>query len=113
MPRHAAVLGLTALLHTSPYDVPAFMPMALASLARCNNDVAPVNATVRKAFGDFWRHYHPALRMKTGHGTGSFPKPNCFPRTHQESWDEYRERFTEEELEYVSEMIAPGASYYA
>jgi len=88
VPRHAAVLGLTAMLHTSPYDVPSFMPQALASLARCSNDAAPVNTTVRKAFGEFWR-------------------------THQESWAEYRERFSEEELEYVSEMIAPGASYYA
>lgn len=85
--RHAGVLGLVALLYTAPYDVPSFMPRALMALARCNSDAAPVGTTVRKAFSEFWR-------------------------THKESWEEYRERFSEEELEHVNEMIS-APSYYA
>jgi len=87
LPRHAGVLGLVALLYTAPYDVPSFMPRALMALARCSSDAAPVGTTVKKAFSEFWR-------------------------THKESWEDYRERFSEEELEHVNEMIS-APSYYA
>lgn len=85
--QHGAVLGLGALLLSSPYAVPSWMPPVLLALTQCIDDMPPVSTTARKLFADFWR-------------------------THRDEWSAQREAFTADELEQVSEqLISP--SYYA
>lgn len=85
--QHGAVLGLGALLLSSPYAVPPWMPPVLLALTQCIDDMPPVSTTARKLFGDFWR-------------------------THRDEWAAQREAFTADELEQVSELLI-SPSYYA
>lgn len=85
--QHGAVLGLGALLLSSPYAVPAWMPPVLLALTQCIDDMPPVSTTARKLFADFWR-------------------------THRDEWSAQREAFTADELEQVSELLI-SPSYYA
>ena len=56
--RHGAVLGLSALVATSPYEVAAWMPGLLVTLANYANDVLPViKTTVKDTFAEFWRFF--------------------------------------------------------
>lgn len=85
--QHGAVLGLGALLLSSPYAVPSWMPPVLLALTQCIDDMPPVSTTARKLFADFWR-------------------------THRDEWAAQREAFTADELEQVSELLI-SPSYYA
>lgn len=85
--QHGAVLGLGALLLSSPYAVPPWMPPVLLALTQCIDDMPPVSTTARKLFADFWR-------------------------THRDEWAAQREAFTTDELEQVSELLI-SPSYYA
>jgi len=85
--QHGAVLGLGALLLSSPYAVPSWMPPVLLALTQCIDDVPPVSTTARKLFADFWR-------------------------THRDEWAVQKEAFTADELEAVSELLI-SPSYYA
>jgi hypothetical protein len=56
--RHGAVLGLSALVATSPYEVATWMPGLLVILANyyAAKDVLPViKATIKDTFAEFWR----------------------------------------------------------
>jgi proteasome activator subunit 4 len=46
--RHSAVLGLTSLVSSFPYEVPEWMPGVLTTLAACLDDPAPIQV------GSFW-----------------------------------------------------------
>lgn len=85
--RHAGVLGLSSLVEAFPYDVPEWMPEVLVFLSGYFSDPPPVSTTVKKVFGDF-------------------------KRTHQDSWHEDSKRFSQEELEVLSDMLI-SPSYYA
>ncbi|KAK3822755.1 MAG: hypothetical protein J3Q66DRAFT_424160 [Benniella sp.] len=85
--RHAGVLGLSSLLQAFPYDVPEWMPGVMVFLARYVSDPPPVSTTVKKVFGDF-------------------------KRTHQDTWHEDQKRFSQEELEVLTDMLI-SPSYYA
>jgi len=85
--QHGAVLGLGALLLSSPYAVPSWMPPVLLALTQCIDDVPPVSTTARKLFADFWR-------------------------THRDEWAVQKDAFTADELEAVSELLI-SPSYYA
>ena len=45
--KHAAVLGLQAFVQLAAYDVPAWLPTVLTSLAAAASEPAPVRTTVR------------------------------------------------------------------
>ncbi|KAG0312267.1 hypothetical protein BGZ99_009606 [Dissophora globulifera] len=85
--RHAGVLGLSSLLEAFPYDVPNWMPEVMVFLSNYFSDPPPVSTTVKKVFGDF-------------------------KRTHQDTWHEDQKRFSQEELEVLSDMLI-SPSYYA
>eukprot|EP00889_Picochlorum_renovo_P005245 jgi/Picre1/32275/NNA_007621.t1 len=53
--RHGAVLGLKALVISSPYDVPEWLPEVLMSLVRLASEPAPVRSTVRESLSEFRR----------------------------------------------------------
>lgn len=85
--RHAAVLGLAALVRLSPYAVPAWLPQVLMALSEYNNDAPSVSRTVREAFQEFWR-------------------------THQDQWPSLRiTAFTSEQADTISDMLI-SPSYY-
>eukprot|EP00184_Porphyridium_aerugineum_P000329 CAMPEP_0184699828 /NCGR_PEP_ID=MMETSP0313-20130426/5939_1 /TAXON_ID=2792 /ORGANISM="Porphyridium aerugineum, Strain SAG 1380-2" /LENGTH=2155 /DNA_ID=CAMNT_0027158957 /DNA_START=349 /DNA_END=6816 /DNA_ORIENTATION=- len=85
--RHAAVLGLSALVMSQPYEIPDWMPNVLMELAKCINNPAPISASVRNLFAEFWR-------------------------THRDEWQSHKSKFNEEEREVVSELLI-SPSYYA
>lgn len=53
--RHGAVLALKALVMSSPYDVPNWLPEILMDLVRLASEPAPVKNTVSEALSDFRR----------------------------------------------------------
>mmetsp|Transcript_12243 Transcript_12243/g.17765 ORF Transcript_12243/g.17765 Transcript_12243/m.17765 type:complete len:109 (+) Transcript_12243:1-327(+) len=85
--RHAGVLGLAALVGAYPYDVPSWMPEILVLLAQHVVDPMPIRQTVRKTFGEFWR-------------------------THQDTWPMLKERFSENDLNTLTNLLA-SPSYFS
>lgn len=47
--KHATVLGLSAFVLASPYDVPEWLPALLLALVRAASQPAPIKTTVRCA----------------------------------------------------------------
>ncbi|TPX30864.1 hypothetical protein SmJEL517_g05679 [Synchytrium microbalum] len=85
--RHAATLGLSSLVTSTPYEVPDWMPDVLVMLAKCHSDPAPISATVSKTFADF-------------------------KRTHQDTWHEDSLKFSEDQLYMLTDLLI-SQSYYA
>ncbi|KAF9785996.1 hypothetical protein BJ322DRAFT_1005050 [Thelephora terrestris] len=84
--RHAAILGVCALIDSYPYTVEKFMPELLTNvLAEHTYDPAPISTTVRKCASNF-------------------------KKTHQDTWHEDSKRFTEEQLSALSTLLT-GSSY--
>lgn len=53
--RHGGALSLRALVMSSPYDVPTWLPEVLMTLVRISSEPAPVKTTVTAALADFRR----------------------------------------------------------
>jgi hypothetical protein len=53
--RHGTALALQALVLSSPYDVPLWLPDVLMALVRLASEPAPIKTTVTKALGEFRR----------------------------------------------------------
>jgi len=85
--RHSAVLGLSAFVHSCPYDIPAHLPDILMILADHLHDPQPVPATVKNVFQEF-------------------------KRTHQDNWSEHKEKLTEDQLAVLTDLLV-SPSYYA
>jgi hypothetical protein len=83
--RHSAVLGLGALVLTQPYEVPDWLPPVLSLLVRCASDPSPVKNTVHAIITDF-------------------------RRTHQDEWEFFKERFSEDQLDALAATTV-SASY--
>ncbi|KAG6845633.1 hypothetical protein H0H87_005840 [Tephrocybe sp. NHM501043] len=86
--RHAAILGICALVDSYPYTVEKWMPALLTNvLAEHTYDPIPISTTVRKCASNF-------------------------KRTHQDTWHEDSKRFDEDQLAALSTLLT-GSSYYA
>ncbi|KAF7306649.1 Membrane protein [Mycena indigotica] len=86
--RHAAILGVCALVESSPYTVEKWTPGLLTDiLAEHTYDPAPISTTVRKTARNF-------------------------SRTHRDTWHEDSARFNEDQLAALSTLLT-GSSYYA
>ncbi|KAJ7102239.1 hypothetical protein B0H15DRAFT_813790 [Mycena belliarum] len=86
--RHAAILGVCALVDSVPYTVEKWTPDLLANiLAEHAYDPAPISTTVRKCARNF-------------------------SRTHRDTWHEDSARFNEDQLAALSTLLT-GSSYYA
>merc|ERR1712130_329599 len=79
--RHSAVLGMAALVQSHPYDIPTWMPDRLVEFAAHIHDPMPIKSTVRNTFLAFWR-------------------------VHQDSWATEQEMFTQEQLNFLVELLA-------
>ncbi|KAL0950827.1 hypothetical protein HGRIS_007589 [Hohenbuehelia grisea] len=86
--RHAAILGICALVDSYPYTVEKWMPELMAGvLAEHTYDPIPISTTVRKCASNF-------------------------KKTHQDTWHEDSKKFNEEQLTALSTLLT-GSSYYA
>ena len=85
--RHAGVLGLSAFVHSCPYDIPGHLPDILMILADHLHDPQPVPATVKNVFQEF-------------------------KRTHQDNWAEHKQKLTEDQLTVLTDLLV-SPSYYA
>lgn len=86
--RHAAILGICALVESYPYTIERWMPSLLTTvLAEHTYDPIPVSTTVRCCARNF-------------------------RKTHQDTWHEDAKKFTEDQLAALSALLT-GSSYYA
>uniref|UniRef100_A0A8C3A3V6 Uncharacterized protein n=1 Tax=Cyclopterus lumpus TaxID=8103 RepID=A0A8C3A3V6_CYCLU len=85
--RHAGVLGLSACILSSPYDVPDWMPQILMDLSNHLNDPQPIEMTVKKTLSEF-------------------------RRTHHDNWQEHRQCFTDDQLLVLTDLLV-SPCYYA
>ncbi|KNZ79712.1 Proteasome activator complex subunit 4 [Termitomyces sp. J132] len=84
--RHAAILGICALVDSYPYTVEKWMPGLLTNvLAEHTYDPIPISTTVRKCASNF-------------------------KRTHQDTWHEDSKRFDDDQLAALSTLLT-GSSY--
>uniref|UniRef100_A0A8C5BUL5 Uncharacterized protein n=1 Tax=Gadus morhua TaxID=8049 RepID=A0A8C5BUL5_GADMO len=85
--RHAGVLGLSACVLSSPYGVPHWMPQVLMELSDHLNDPQPIEMTVKKTLSEF-------------------------RRTHHDNWQQHRQRFTDDQLLVLTNLLV-SPCYYA
>lgn len=85
--KHSCIMKAAALIKAFPYTIPEWMPSLLATLARFFSEAYPVSGAVQKIFSEF-------------------------KRTHEDSWERDREKFTENELDAINELLV-APSYYA
>jgi len=85
--RHGGVIGLLAIISCHPYDLPPHLPPLLAELSSHVNEPAPISSAVKKTFGDFIR-------------------------THQDEWEEFKLKFSEQELEAL-QSVQSAPTYFA
>ncbi|XP_053495926.1 proteasome activator complex subunit 4B isoform X1 [Ictalurus furcatus] len=85
--RHAGVLGLSACVLSSPYDVPTWMPQLLMDLSAHLNDTQPIEMTVKKTLSNF-------------------------RRTHHDNWLEHKQQFTDDQLVVLTDLLV-SPCYYA
>ena len=85
--RHSGVLGLSAFVSSSPYDIPEHLPAILMVLADHLHDPQPIPATVKNVFQEF-------------------------KRTHQDNWAEHKQKLTEDQLATLTDLLV-SPSYYA
>ena len=77
------VMMMSSLLMTFPYDLPSFMPSLLSSITK-HIHIPAMKDTVTKAIQDF-------------------------KRTHQDNWDEFKTKFTHDQLD---DLQGAGAAHY-
>uniref|UniRef100_A0A8D2L1E2 Proteasome activator subunit 4 n=1 Tax=Varanus komodoensis TaxID=61221 RepID=A0A8D2L1E2_VARKO len=85
--RHAGVLGLSACILSSPYDVPTWMPQLLMDLSAHLNDPQPIEMTVKKTLSNF-------------------------RRTHHDNWQAHKQQFTDDQLLVLTDLLV-SPCYYA
>jgi proteasome activator subunit 4 len=78
--RHAAVLGISAVVLAFPYELPHWMPLALITLSQCSHDPMPIKSTITNTFGEF-------------------------KRTHQDTWEYDKLLLTPNELSAISDLF--------
>lgn len=86
--RHAAIIGICALIDSFPYTIERWMPELLTTvMLEHAQDPIPISTTIHKCASNF-------------------------RKTHQDTWHEDSRRFTEEQLAALSTLLT-GSSYYA
>ncbi|CAF1049647.1 unnamed protein product [Rotaria sordida] len=81
------VLGLCAIVLSSPYDIPIHIPRALMLLCEHSHDPNLIRKSIKNALSEF-------------------------RRTHHDSWHEHREKFTEDQLVILADVLI-SPNYYA
>ncbi|CAF1410376.1 unnamed protein product, partial [Rotaria sordida] len=84
--RHGGVLGLCAIVLSSPYDISNYIPAALMLLCEHLHDPDLIQKSVKKALSEF-------------------------RRTHHDSWHQHREKFTDDQLVIFDDVLI-SPNYY-
>lgn len=86
--RHAAIIGICALVDSFPYTIEKWMPELLTTvMLEHAHDPIPISTTIHRCASNF-------------------------RKTHQDTWHEDSRRFTEDQLAALSTLLT-GSSYYA
>ncbi|KAH7914507.1 hypothetical protein BJ138DRAFT_1143879 [Hygrophoropsis aurantiaca] len=86
--RHAAVIGICALIDSFPYTIETWMPTLLTTvMLEHTYDPIPISTTLHKCASNF-------------------------RKTHQDTWHEDSRKFTDDQLAALSTLLT-GSSYYA
>jgi len=86
--RHAAIIGICALIDSYPYTIEKWMPELLTTvMLEHTHDPIPISTTIHKCASNF-------------------------RKTHQDTWHEDSKRFTDDQLAALSTLLT-GSSYYA
>ncbi|CAF1351315.1 unnamed protein product [Rotaria magnacalcarata] len=85
--RHAGVLGLCAIVLSNPYDIPMYVPDVLMLLCEHPHDSHLIQKSIKQCLSDF-RH------------------------THHDSWHEHREKFTDDQIVILTDVLI-SHTYYA
>lgn len=84
---HAGILGLCSFVEAYPYDVPKFVPDILIELEKHLHDPQPIPKTIKNMFQEF-------------------------KRTHMDNWAEHKQKFTDEQLVAMTDLLV-SPNYYA
>lgn len=110
MRRHAGVLGLSACILSSPYDVPTWMPQLLMDLSAHLNDTQPIEVSVIVTI--------ILLVLKGGTITCACLQMTVkktlsnFRRTHHDNWQQHKQQFTDDQLLVLTDLLV-SPCYYA
>lgn len=85
--KHGGLLGLSACVLAFPYDVPLWMPEVLLDVGNYLHDAPQIQATVKKTLSEF-------------------------RRTHHDNWQMHRQKFTDDQLSVLTDLLI-SPSYYA
>ncbi|UJR10196.1 hypothetical protein I4U23_014411 [Adineta vaga] len=85
--RHGGILGLCAIVLSSPYEISNYVPDALMLLCECSHDPDMIQKSIKKTLTEF-------------------------RRTHHDSWHEHREKFTDDQLVILADVLI-SPNYYA
>ncbi|CAF3800332.1 unnamed protein product [Rotaria sp. Silwood1] len=80
------ILGLCAIVLSSSYDIPIYVPNALMALCNHSYDPHLIQKSIKECMSEF-------------------------RRTHYDSWHEHRTKFTDEQLEMLADVLV-SHSYY-
>lgn len=121
--RHAGVLGLSACILSSPYDVPTWMPQLLMDLSAHLNDTQPIEVCLitlliinMVRFTLYFQHsisesvyfiHNLCLFQMTVKKTLS-----NFRRTHHDNWQQHKQQFTDDQLLVLTDLLV-SPCYYA
>ncbi|CAD5119000.1 DgyrCDS7656 [Dimorphilus gyrociliatus] len=85
--RHAGILALSACILASPYDVPTFVPDILMEVSKHADDPQPIQGTVKQTL-------------------------TSFKRTHHDNWQDHKQRFSDDQINSLTELLV-SPNYYA
>lgn len=108
--RHAGVLGLSACILSSPYDVPTWMPQLLMDLSAHLNDTQPIEVSelitiillVLKGGAITWARVQMTVKKTLSN----------FRRTHHDNWQQHKQQFTDDQLLVLTDLLV-SPCYYA
>lgn len=103
--RHAAVLGLIALIRAYPFTVPEWMPPLIDHLSKYATDPSPISNTLR-AFGAEFQKTHQAWESSFG-GVDTRADGIYFA---QDNWHADAKLFNEDQTLALSTIVS-GTSY--
>ncbi|KAF4606976.1 hypothetical protein EYR38_001031 [Pleurotus pulmonarius] len=112
--RHAAILGICALVDSYPYTVEKWMPDLLANvLAEHTYDpVSFLPPVYRYVTTVFYLITSPSSQLQIPISTTVRKCASNFKKTHQDTWHEDSKKFNEDQLIALSTLLT-GSSYYA
>ena len=84
--RHAAILGLCAVVDANMYSVPSYLPDVILFLSKHLNDPQPIQKSANETLSSFMK-------------------------THQDNWVDYKVKFTADQLAELAEVSIFSHSY--